>query len=48
MRNQVMRHAFESLPQTVLDTPVGRMIFRVMQRQASNFKKGYRKGPKRG
>lgn len=46
-RNLVMRHAFESLPVTVLDTKVGKMVFQVMTRNAqprsanrSNHKRG--------
>ena len=36
MRNRAMRHAFEALPQSVLSTPIGRMVFRVLQRNATN------------
>ena len=38
IRNQVMRHAFENLPQTVLGTEVGRLVYRVLQRQVNNLK----------
>jgi hypothetical protein len=41
-----MKHAFEALPQTVLGTPVGRMVFRVLQRNVMN-KGNNRKGGKK-
>jgi hypothetical protein len=50
--NQVMKHAFEALPGTVLSTPLGQQVFRVMQRQVAqkgskgNFRRGTKGGGK--
>ena len=46
IRNQVMRHAFENLPQTVLGTEVGRLVYRVLQRQVNNNKGNRGRGKK--
>jgi len=41
MRNQALLHAFERLPSTVLNTPLGRRIFKMLERSS------YRKKPSR-
>lgn len=46
MRNSAMKHAFESLPQTVLGTKVGRQVYRVLQKQAMGNKGNPRRGKK--
>lgn len=46
MRNHVVRHAFEALPVTVLSTPAGRMVLRVLERNSqprNTNKKGGKK-----
>jgi hypothetical protein len=47
MRNQVIRHAFERLPSTVLGTPLGRVIYQTMLRNESH-KIARKKGTKGG
>lgn len=46
-KNLVMKHAFEALPSTVLSTPVGQQVYRVMVRNKGQQQVN-RKGTKGG